>query len=111
MPCDTPKQGVSPAERRSQIAAALKALEEQLTSGAVTVTIGPGGALAFRSWTRDRREVSDVCAARALLKANSWALRKAIAGAEARGGVKFAASALAAGTHSHDGGETWHPGH
>lgn len=111
MPCDTvlkPRQSLE--ERNNQVKAALRRLEEALKGGTVKVNIGPNGAVAFQGW-KDRDDVSDVCAYRTLTAEGSWELRQAVARAEAMTGRKVNPNAVASGTHSHDGGKTWHKGH
>jgi len=111
MPCDTvlrPNQTL--AARVSQIDAALKRLESSLQAGKVAIGIAPNGAIVFKGWA-DRDDVTDVCAYRTLTAGNSWALRQAVARAEAMQGRKVNALAVAAGHHSHDGGKTWNGGH
>jgi DNA-binding protein YbaB len=111
MPCDsTLNEGQTLQERMTQVQQALARLEASLTSGNVKVTIGANGAVAFTGW-KDRDNVTDVCGYRTLSASNSWALRQAVARAEAMSGRKVNASAVAVGTHSHDGGSTWHKGH
>jgi hypothetical protein len=111
MPCDTKiPEGMTLATRNLQITAALRRLEASLSGGKVRATIGPNGAIAFAGWA-DRDGVSDVCAYRALAAANSWTLRQAVSRAEATSGRKLNPQAVGAGVHSHDGGNTWHPGH
>jgi len=97
-------------ERMKEISAALLQLESQLQSSSVKVQIGATGAVAFTGWN-DRRKISDACAFRSLTAKNSWALRQAVARAEAMSGRKVNQRAVAAGVHSHDGGRTWHNGH
>lgn len=113
MPCDTIlREGVTLPQRIKAIDAALKRLEQYLTTGKATIAIAPNGAIAFKGWAlTERDDVSDVCAYRTLASQNSWALRQAVARAEATQGRKVNAKAIAAGTHSHDGGGTWHKGH
>lgn len=113
MPCESRIQrGQTLAERNAEITAALRTLEARLQASTVRVVIGSNGAVALQGWTpADRRDVSDVCAIRALQAAGSWALRQAIARAESQSGRKMNPLALAAGTHSHDGGKSWNPGH
>lgn len=111
MPCDTilaPNQTL--AARVSQIDAALKRLEGYLQSGKVQIGIAPNGAIVFKGWN-DRDSVTDVCGYRTLAAGNSWALRQAVARAEATQGRKVNVHAVAAGHHSHDGGKTWNGGH
>jgi hypothetical protein len=97
-------------QRMSQVDRALKRLEAALTGGQVKVTIGTSGAVAFSGWS-DRDGISDVCAYRSLAVSSSWALRQAVARAEAVSGRKVNAQAIAAGVHSHDSGRTWDKGH
>ena len=108
MPCDS-KPNLTPVEKLRQ-ALAIKRLGEALAAGAVGVTIGAQGAIAFRNWT-DRAGLTDVCAYRRLLASGSPELRRAIARAEVIAGRKVSTQALAAGVHSHDNGATWNEGH
>lgn len=111
MPCDTNlRENQTLQDRMSEVERALKRLETSLQSGRVKVNIGQNGAVAFAGW-QDRDDVTDVCAYRTLAAQNSWALRQAVAKAEAMSGRKVNANAVAAGVHSHDGGGTWHKGH
>lgn len=111
MPCDTQlRSGQTLEGRNNQIKAALERLKRALQSGAVKVNIGPNGAVAFQGW-KDRDDVSDVCAFRTLTAEGSWELRQAVVKAEAMTGRKVNPNAVGSGTHSHDGGKTWHKGH
>lgn len=98
-----------------QIAArdnALAVLERKLAAKEVSVVVGSNGAVAFRGWTEaDRNGLADVCVYRALSSKNSPELRRAVARAEALAGRNIDKRAVNAGTHSHDGGKTFHPGH
>ena len=107
MPCFS--QALTP-DRRLTVDAALDRLKAALASGQASAVIGSNGALAFKGWD-DRDGISDLCAYRALSARNSPELRKALARAEVMSGRKLDARAVAAGTHSHDGGASWHPGH
>lgn len=113
MACDTyrrPQQTL--AERNAEIARALKRLEQQLLARAVKIAISAQGAIAFAGWgDGERAGLSDACTYRLLQVQGSYALREAIAKAEAMQGRKVNARAIAAGVHSHDGGNTWGPGH
>jgi hypothetical protein len=93
-------------QRMTQVQAALKRLERYLQTGSVRVVIAPNGAVALAGW-KDRDDLSDACAVRALTVDNSWALRQAVARAEAQSGRQVNAKAVVAGFHSHDGGSTW----
>lgn len=113
MPCDSNiKPGKTAAQREAEVKAALKKLEDELNLGRVGIKISATGAIAFTGWsTADRDDVTDVCAYRTLTSQNSFALRQAVARAEAQQGRKVNPLAVAAGTHSHDQGRTWHKGH
>lgn len=104
MPCDT-LTNLTP-EKKADQRSALARLEGSLRAGTVTAVIGGNGAIAFRSWL-DRAGLSDLCAYRKLTASNSPALRAALARAEAMAGRKVDPRAVAAGVHSHDGGNTW----
>jgi hypothetical protein len=107
MPCASSLQpGQTLAQRQSQIEVALKRLEAYLQGGSVRVGIAPNGAVVFTGW-KDRDDVTDVCAYRTLAASNSWALRQAVARAEAATGKRVNPQAVTAGWHSHDGGKTW----
>ena len=111
MACDfTIPAGMTPITRKKQIDAALDRLNKALTAGEVKVKVGSTGAVVFTgTWQRDG--ISDTCAYRKLLASGSSALRMAVARAEAMAGRKVDPKAIAAGEHSHDGGDTWHKGH
>lgn len=113
MPCYTNlKQGETLESRGETVKKALTRLEQALTQGRVGIKIAPNGAVAFTNWKQEERDdVTDVCAYRTLASQNSWALRQAVAKAEAQQGRKVNPHAVAAGHHSHDGGGTWHKGH
>ena len=100
------KAGQSLTARIDEVKRAMARLEQALSAGRAKVVIGPNGAVAFQGWT-DRDDVTDACAFRTLTAGNSWALRQAVARAEAMSGRKVNARAVAEGHHSHDGGQTW----
>jgi len=107
MACESIRRaGVTAVQRKQQIDDAIKRLEEELDAKRVKVVIGPNGELAFKDWN-DRDDVTDACAYRSLSARSSPALRAAIAKAENFYGRKVNQGAVAAGTHSHDGGHTW----
>lgn len=109
MACDSVlKPGQNIVARNREIGLALERLEAGLKAGTVTIGISPQGAIVFKSWGAvDRDGVTDACAYRRLTSKSSWALRQAVAKAEAQAGRKVNAQAIAAGVHSHDGGRTW----
>jgi hypothetical protein len=84
----------------------VKRLENALRDRSAKVVIAQNGALAFTgNWDRDG--VGDVCAYRRLVVDGSFALRTAVAAAEAQSGRRLNDGAVAAGFHSHDQGKTW----
>lgn len=110
MACDTQlAKGQTFAERMSEIERALRRLEASITNGSVRVKLGANGVPTFVGWN-DRDRITDTCAYRSLSVTGSWAMRQAVAKAEAESGRKVNAQAVAAGMHSHDG-VTWHKGH
>lgn len=113
MPCFTVvRPGITVEQRKSQVKLALERLEAALTARKTKLVIGPTGAIAVKDWdSKDRDDVTDVCAVRALLSQNSWAFRQALAAAEMQAGRKANMQQVAAGVHSHDSGQTWHKGH
>jgi len=89
---------------------AIARLERALAGGTVRVAISATGAVAFKGFWRNDG-VADVCAYRALQASNSATLRRAVARAEITAGRQVNQAQVAAGVHSHNGGETWHNGH
>ncbi|MDH4172110.1 MAG: hypothetical protein OEW90_01795 [Betaproteobacteria bacterium] len=93
---------------KRKLAEATKRLEAALAAGSVSLVVGPQGSVAFRNWrAAERAGLTDLCAYRRLRAENSPALRRALARAEAIGGVKVNEKAVAQGVHSHDGGQSW----
>lgn len=102
------RKGQTLAERNAEVDRALKELEAQLKAKRVTVGIAPNGAVVFNGWqSKDRSDLSDVCAYRSLMLKNSWELRQAVAAAEMQARRKVNPLAVAAGWHSHNNGVTW----
>ena len=107
MPCTLRiPAGLTPKQWAKRWEGAVNALEQDLSDNRAIVKIGPDGAIAFSGWT-SRDGVSDVCAYRWLAGKRSFALQKAVMRAEALAGKKVNERAIAAGSHSHDGGATW----
>lgn len=108
MPCDTRPNLTEEAKANQRDA--LARLQAALGAGSASIVISRQGAVAFNGWAdAERAGLSDLCAFRRL--ANAPELRKALARAEAKAGMKLDRRMLAAGVHSHDGGATWHGGH
>lgn len=100
----------TPAQRRARIDKALRKLAEQLGQGTARVVVGRNGAATIVGWT-EREDVADACAFRQLLANGNSQMRMALARAEALAGRKVSLAMINNGTHSHDGGATWHGGH
>lgn len=113
MPCDMKRLPTqTPDDRKREILAGIAKLQAGLAAGSVKVVVGAGGSVAFQGWAEGKsNRISDLCAFRKLQASGSPELRKALATAEARAGRTVDRLAIGAGTHSHDGGHTWHPGH
>lgn len=111
MPCDTYRsyERQTLQERNAEVEVALKQLEKSLLDNRARVVIDRAtGAVAITGWkAEERRGVADVCAIRSLQVSGSWALRQALAKAEAQAGRKVNMQTVAAGVHSHDNGRTW----
>mgnify|MGYP001610290563 CR=1 FL=1 len=82
------------------------------SNGTIKIVISKDGAIAFAGFNEELRDgVSDACAYRRLVVAGSATAKMALARAEILAGRKVDNAQVAAGTHSHDGGKTWSPGH
>lgn len=107
MPCSTRiPVGMTAEQRAAQIKEILANLEGQLNSGVVKLKVASNGAVLFEGWN-NRGGVNDACAFRALQVQGSFALRRALATAEALAGRKVDMNVINSGMHSHDGGHTW----
>lgn len=110
MPCDTtlkPQQTV--AERMAEVRSASARIGALLAAKKVQVKIGKQGAIAFIGIPdEDRANMTDACIYRRIMASGSHAARQAIAAAERMQGRTVNKKTVAAGVHSHDGGQTWH---
>jgi len=111
MPCNTtlkPNQTV--AQRITEIHEATQRIDKLLTNKRVQVRVGPQGAVAFTGISAiDRDGMTDACIYYMLTRTGSAAAKMAIARAEQLAGRSVDRAVVAHGTHSHDGGATWHP--
>lgn len=109
MACDTRTMNAAQTltQRKDQVKEAVARLERGLDIGTVKVVVGPSGAITFRGSSLGDDKITDACAYRRLLSSGSAALRRQLARAEAVAGRKVDPRAIAAGEHSHDGGNTW----
>lgn len=110
MPCNTqrlPQQ--TPAQRMTEVRTAVQQIDAMIAARKVGVTVGPQGAVTFTGISEpDRARMTDACVYRMLTRSGSAATRMAIARAEQLAGRTVNRATVAAGVHSHDGGNTWH---
>jgi hypothetical protein len=110
MACDTrlkPKQTIQ--QRAAEVRRAIPTLDKLIVAGQVRVKIGPQGAVAFSAWADSERDgVTDACAYRRLMATGSALAKAKIAQAEQMSGRAINRQVVGHGTHSHDGGVTWH---
>jgi len=110
MPCFSKlKAGQSVSERAEEVREATKRIDALIAARTVRVIVGPQGAVAFDGLTREQRDgLTDTCIYRQLARTGSHATQAAIAAAERTAGRQVDRKVVAHGTHSHDGGRTWH---
>lgn len=110
MPCNTrlkPRQTVS--QRAAEIRKAGERIDALLAGGRVKATVGKQGGIAFVGIPDDVRDgMTDACVYRAIMARGSHAAKLAITKAERLAGRTVDKKVVASGTHSHDGGQTWH---
>jgi len=110
VPCDTtlkPQQTV--AERMREVRSAAARIDALLAAKKVQVKIGRNGAIAFIGIPDSVRDgLTDACIYRRIMNSGSSAARMQIAAAERLAGRAVDKKVVAAGVHSHDGGQTWH---
>lgn len=114
MACDTKyaQRNQTPQQRADEIRKTMAKLSSAIATGVIRPVVGKQGAIAFAGWQdADRSGISDACAYRKLMIMGSPLARAAIARAEALSGRGVSRAQVAAGTHSHDNGATWHKGH
>jgi hypothetical protein len=97
-------------QRVEEVKKAVTAVDKLIAARKVQVKVGPQGAITFIGISDDdRKRMTDACIYRTLRIRGSAATRMAIQRAEQIAGVQVDRKVVAAGTHSHDGGRTWHP--
>lgn len=109
MPCDTtlkPRQTLQ--ERVAEVRKLIEALDKGIGRGRIKVKVGPQGAVAFSVPDGERDGVTDACIYRRIMVSGSALAKAAIARAEQLAGRSVDRKVVAAGTHSHDGGQSWH---
>jgi hypothetical protein len=108
MPCDTvKKQGQTLSQRVTEVKKRVTLVDKLIAARKVTMKVGPQGAVTFTGISEsDRDGMTDACIYRMLTRTGSAATKMLIARAEQ--GRSVNRSVVAAGVHSHDGGQTWH---
>ena len=111
MPCDSRrKQNQTAAQRKTEVRAAVRRIDKLIAAKQIGVKVGPQGAVTFTGLPDTVRDgLTDVCIYRMLTRTGSAAARMAIARAEQLAGRAVDRKVIAAGVHSHDGGQSWHP--
>lgn len=113
MVCETrlkPRQTIQ--QRADEVRRATASLDRRLANRQVKPVIGANGGITFVGWPEVERDgVTDACAYRRLMVKGSSLAKAAITRAEQISGRTVDRKVLASGTHSHDGGKTWHKGH
>jgi len=111
MSCDTRLQNKNQTltERKTQVKEIIAFTDELIRKNKVRVVVDKRtGAVAFSGMTdAERGGVSDACTYRVIMATGSALAKQAIARAEQLAGRTVNRQALAAGHHSHDGGQTW----
>lgn len=109
MPCHTrlkPNQTV--AERMLEVRKRMTVIDALVASRRVTLKVGPQGAVTFTGLSaEDRDGITDACVYRMLTRSGSAAAKMALARAEQLSGHRVDRKVVAAGVHSHDGGQSW----
>lgn len=110
MPCDTIyRTNQTLSERKAEVQEAVTRLEKLLASRKVRPIVGPQGAITFEGWqTEERSGITDACAYRRIMASGTALARFEITKAEQLAGRTVDRRVLASGTHSHDGGRSWH---
>lgn len=114
MACETRlKNRQTLAERKAEVKKVMYDVNSLIAAGKVKPVVDRlTGAIAFQGFDDNLRDgVTDACVYRQLMISGSSLTKAKIAQAEAIAGRGVNKQALAAGVHSHDGGQTFGPGH
>lgn len=116
MTCDTYlRQGQTIQQRAAEIRDVVERFTKGLVSGVIKAIVSKDGAIAFSGVSdKDRNNVTDACVYRRVMATGSALAKAQIAKAEAMAGKTVSRQTIGHGghgTHSHDGGKTWHHGH
>lgn len=110
MPCESmTRRGQSIRQRIKEVDKVAERVSALLSTGRVTVKIGPQGAVVFVGLSAtERDDVTDACIYRRILATGGALARQKIRQAEILSGRSIDKKMIAQGAHSHDGGATWH---
>jgi len=110
MPCDSKrKPNQTAAQRIAEVRKAAQNVDKLVALRKVTAKVGPQGAGMFTGLSdEDRDGMTDACIYRAIMRTGSAAAKMALTRAEQLAGRTVDRTQVAHGTHSHDGGTTWH---
>lgn len=114
MACETrlrPRQTL--VERKAEVKKVIYDINALIATGKVRPVVDKRtGAIAFQGFDDNLRDgVTDACVYRQLMVSGSFLTKQKIMAAEQLAGRTVNKEALAAGVHSHDGGQTFGPGH
>jgi hypothetical protein len=98
----------TPAQRIAEVRQAVAKIDKMLASRKIKAKVGPQGAITFDGIPdADRARMTDACIYRLVSAKGSAATKMALARAEQLAGRSVDRKVIAAGVHSHDGGQTW----
>ncbi len=110
MPCDTklkPNQTIT--QRKLEISEVVDRIQRGLVNGSMKLRLSATGAPAFDGLAdADKNNVTDACIYRRIMATGSALAKAKLVSAQALLGR---AVQTTNGTHSHDGGATWHGSH
>ena len=110
MPCDTklkPNQTIT--QRKLEITEVVDRIQKGLVNGSMRLKLSATGAPAFDGISdADKNNVTDACIYRRIMATGSALAKAKLASAQALLGKPVQTHG---GTHSHDGGKTWHGSH
>jgi len=114
MACETRlKSRQTLVERKAEVKKVIYDVNSLIATGRIKPVVDKRtGAIAFQGFDENLRDgVTDACVYRQLMVTGSFLTKQKIAAAEALAGRTVSKQALGAGVHSHDGGQTFGPGH
>lgn len=109
MPCDTrlkPNQTIT--QRKLEITEVVDRIQKGLVNGSMKLLLSKDGAVAFSGISdADKNNVTDACIFRRIMATGSALAKAKLQAAQALLGKPVVTN----GSHSHDGGQTWHGSH